>query len=327
VQLQYHPSTGRRAVSIVSLGPRGERALIAVASVAAVLAVSLWWTAPQLLVRTARKGGLPAAERELAESRAADARSRERATHVADRVISWGDDLSKIAFLYGVAPAEWPRALDPSRLVTPGNADPTEALEVYLRGLERGRAILEARESADPGLAARTPTRPPITDAPYEPAVLFGPRTSPWTGQPEFFCGLDLAAPEGSPVVAPAEGRVLFVGRARREQSPRLWQFGTLVVLTHGADLATVFGHLSDAAVVRGATVRRGDRLGAVGKTGWAVSPRLHYELWRREAGALRPTDPLFAILDRRLDGRHRSLREMRATSSPEPIGRLPGLP
>jgi murein DD-endopeptidase MepM/ murein hydrolase activator NlpD len=127
--------------------------------------------------------------------------------------------------------------------------------------------------------------------------------------------------------VAPAEGRVLFVGRARRDQSPRLWQFGTLVVLTHGADLATVFGHLSDATVRRGALVERGDRLGAVGKTGFAVSPRLHYELWRREGGELRPTDPLFAILDRRLDGRHRSLREMRATSAPEPIDRLPGLP
>jgi hypothetical protein len=327
VQLQYHPSTGRRAVSIVSLGPRGERALIAVAAVAAVLAVSLWWTAPQLLVRAARKGGLPAAERELAESRAAHARSRQRASRLADRALSWGDDLSKIAFLYGIAPAEWPRALDPSRLAPPGNADPTEALEIYFRGLERGRAILEARESAEPGLAARTPTLPPISGAPYEPAAFFGPRTSPWTGQPEFFCGLDLAAPEGSPVVAPAGGRVLFVGRARREQSPRLWQFGTLVVLSHGGDLATVFGHLSEAAVVRGATVRRGDRLGAVGRTGWAVSPRLHYELWRREGGSLRPTDPLFAILDRRLDGRHRSLREMRATSAPEPTDRLPGLP
>jgi murein DD-endopeptidase MepM/ murein hydrolase activator NlpD len=327
VQLQYHPSTGRRAVSIVSLGPRGERALILFVALAAVLAVSLWWTAPRVLARAARKGGLPAAESELARSRAGDARAREQASRLADRALSWGDDLSKIAFLYGVGPAEWPRALDPSRLSSSRNRDPAEALETYLRGLERARAILEARESADPALAARTPSLPPISAAPYEPAVLFGPRVSPWTGQPEFFSGLDLAAPEGSAVVAPAEGRVLFVGRARRDQSPRLWQFGTLVVLTHGADLATVFGHLSDATVRRGALVERGDRLGAVGKTGFAVSPRLHYELWRREGGELRPTDPLFAILDRRLDGRHRSLREMRATSAPEPIDRLPGLP
>ena len=145
--------------------------------------------------------------------------------------------------------------------------------------------------------------------------------------QEEFFCGLDLAAPEGTAVVAPADGRVVFTGRARRDLAPRLWQFGTLVVIAHGPGLATLFGHLDRAEVRRGDAVKRGQRLGVVGKTGWALSPRVHYELWRLESGRLRPTDPLFAILDGRLDDRHRSLEQMRATSAPEPWDPLPGLP
>jgi murein DD-endopeptidase MepM/ murein hydrolase activator NlpD len=149
---------------------------------------------------------------------------------------------------------------------------------------------------------------------------------SPWTGQPEFFGGLDLAAGEGAEVRAPAGGRVVFVGRARRDRSPRLWQFGTLVVVRHGPKLVTVYGHLGRADVRRDALVRRGDRLGLVGKSGWAVSPRLHYELWRLDGGELRPTDPLFAILDPRRDARHRTLRQMLATSAPGPAEELPGL-
>ncbi len=118
---------------------------------------------------------------------------------------------------------------------------------------------------------------------------------------------------------------MVFVGRARRERAPRLWQFGTLVVLAHGSRLATVFGHLARADVRRGESVRRGERIGAVGKSGWAVSPRLHYELWRREEGSFRPTDPLLAILDRRLDPRHRSLAQMVGNLGPRAGGRVAG--
>jgi murein DD-endopeptidase MepM/ murein hydrolase activator NlpD len=327
VEFQYHPSSGRRAVSVVSLGPRGERVFVALAALAAALALTLGVTAPLVLTRAARSSRLAPVERDLAMARVAERRSREQASRLAERALGWGDDLSKVAFLYGLAPAGWPRVLDPSRLIAAGAAGLPDALPPYLGGLERARTALEAAERGDPALPGRTPSVVPIRAVAYEPATLFGPRVSPWTGQPEFFCGLDLAAPEGSDVIAPAEGRVLFVGRARRDLAPRLWQFGTLVVLSHGPDLATVYGHLSRTDVRRGASVRRGDRLGGVGKTGWTVSPRLHYELWRREDGALRPTDPLFAILDRRLDPRHRSLGEMRATSAPVALEQLPGSP
>jgi murein DD-endopeptidase MepM/ murein hydrolase activator NlpD len=328
VELQYHPASGRRTVAAISLGRRGERILIFLVALAALLAVSLWWTVPAGLTRAVRWRESLTVARDLEISRADMVRAGGRVAALADRELAWGDDFAKIAFLYGVTPAGWPRVLDPARgiLAAPDGERLTEGLPVYLRGLERGRALLAAMEQGDPGLAARTPSIAPISGAIYEPAALFGPRVSPWTGQEEFFCGLDLAAAEGAAVVAPADGRVVFTGRARRETAPRLWQFGSLVVVVHGPEAATLFGHLLRIEVRRGERVRRGQRLGAVGRSGWALSPRLHYELWKPQEGVWRPTDPLFAILDRRLDARHRSLGQMLATSAPGPTDVLPGL-
>ena len=99
-----------------------------------------------------------------------------------------------------------------------------------------------------------------------------------------------------------------------------------MIVLSHGGRGATVFGHLSRIDVRRGQRVARGQRIGAVGSTGWAISPQLHYEFWRPERGTLRPTDPLFAALDRRLGRNPVSLEQMEATSAPGPLDPLPGL-
>jgi murein DD-endopeptidase MepM/ murein hydrolase activator NlpD len=325
VELQYHPATGRRTVAAVSLGPRGQRVLIFLAGTALLLAISLCWSVPAMLEREARQAQSRSTTESLAAARLDDEGIRARAAALAAREGEWGDELSRIAYLYGVSSARWPRALDPARgVLMRAEAGDAEALRTYLAALETGRSVLAAVEARDPGLPARTPSIVPVSGS-SEPAAFFGPRVSPWTGQDEFFCGLDLAAADGTPVVAPAEGRVAFVGRLKRERAPRLWQFGTIVVVIHGAETATLYGHLSRVEVRKGDRVRRGQRLGTVGKTGWALSPRLHYELWRGRAGELSPTDPLFAILDRRFDSRRRSLEQIRATSAPGPQETLPG--
>jgi murein DD-endopeptidase MepM/ murein hydrolase activator NlpD len=314
-------------VSAVSLGARGERIVIFLAAIGMFLSASLWWSVPAVLRRSGRKVESQTATKRLPAARDADARARVQTAAFAERELAWGDLLARVAFLYGIPPSRWPRALDPAWGLL-GGSDPerlASGLRDYLGGLERGRAVLAAVEADDPGLAARTPSIVPISGA-CEPAALFGPRVSPWTGQEEFFSGLDLAAPEGSAVVAPAQGRVVFAGRLRRERAPRLWQFGNLVVIAHGPETATLYGHLSRIEVRRGDRVRRGQRIGAVGRTGWAISPRLHYELWKPLEGGWRATDPEFAILDRRLDARRRSLEQMLATSAPGPAETLPGV-
>lgn len=93
--------------------------------------------------------------------------------------------------------------------------------------------------------------------------------------------GVDLAAPEGTPVVAAGEGVVLFAGEQRG--------YGQLVLLGHGADLVTVYAHTQENLVRSGERVERGQAIARVGRTGNASGPHLHFEV---RAGA-KACDPL----------------------------------
>lgn len=84
--------------------------------------------------------------------------------------------------------------------------------------------------------------------------------------------GLDIAAPTGTPVVAPADGMV------RLSAGPYLLE-GNIIVLDHGAGLVTNYVHLDSRAVKAGDRVRRGDRLGTIGTTGRSTGPHLHWGL------------------------------------------------
>jgi murein DD-endopeptidase MepM/ murein hydrolase activator NlpD len=84
--------------------------------------------------------------------------------------------------------------------------------------------------------------------------------------------GTDYAAPTGTPVQAAGDGRVSFAGRRGG--------YGNAVVLTHGSNVSTLYGHLSRFARIThvGAHVQQGDVIAYVGMTGLATGPHLHYE-------------------------------------------------
>jgi murein DD-endopeptidase MepM/ murein hydrolase activator NlpD len=84
--------------------------------------------------------------------------------------------------------------------------------------------------------------------------------------------GTDYAAPTGTPVHAAGDGRVSFAGRRGG--------YGNAVVLTHGGNVSTLYGHMSRFArnVHIGTHVQQGDVIGYVGMTGLATGPHLHYE-------------------------------------------------
>ena len=151
-------------------------------------------------------------------------------------------------------------------------------------------------------------------------------KTIDWTNEEEFLPGVEIASPAGASVVAPGDGTVAFAGTVKRSAGGRLWELGNVVILSHGARGATVFGHLGRIDVRRGQRVARGERLGTVGSSGWALSPQLHYEYWRPNGGSLRPTDPLFAMLDLRPAREPWSLAQMEATGAPDPLDPLPGI-
>ena len=114
----------------------------------------------------------------------------------------------------------------------------------------------------------------------------FGHRLDPVTGKRAFHPALDIAAPAGHPVTAPADGLVLRAGRDGG--------LGKAVSLSHGFGISTQYGHLARVEVRPGQRVRRGEVLGYVGNSGRATGYHLHYEV--HVDG--KPVDPLSYILD-----------------------------
>jgi hypothetical protein len=82
--------------------------------------------------------------------------------------------------------------------------------------------------------------------------------------------GLDIAAPEGAPVVAPAPGIIRLV-------APDFFLTGGTVILDHGFGVQSVFIHMKRVDVTDGQAVKQGDPIGQVGKTGRATGPHLHW--------------------------------------------------
>jgi murein DD-endopeptidase MepM/ murein hydrolase activator NlpD len=84
--------------------------------------------------------------------------------------------------------------------------------------------------------------------------------------------GLDIAAPTGSPVLAPADGVVTLV-------HPDMYFSGGTIVLDHGQGLSSTFLHLSRTLVEAGTTVSKGDLIAEIGATGRASGPHLDWRM------------------------------------------------
>lgn len=83
--------------------------------------------------------------------------------------------------------------------------------------------------------------------------------------------GIDISAPVGTPIYAPANGRVVFAGVQRG--------YGLTVVLEHEGELTTLFGHNSKIFVKEGDVVSKGDKIAQVGNSGRSTGPHVHYEV------------------------------------------------
>jgi murein DD-endopeptidase MepM/ murein hydrolase activator NlpD len=102
-------------------------------------------------------------------------------------------------------------------------------------------------------------------------ASSFGERQDPINGEGAFHPGIDIDAPWGTPVHAAGDGDVMGMTLGAG--------YGRQVVIDHGHDLLTLYGHLSSIAVLPGQHVTRGQVIGYVGQTGRATGPHLHYEV------------------------------------------------
>ena len=84
--------------------------------------------------------------------------------------------------------------------------------------------------------------------------------------------GTDIAAASGTPVKAPARGKVVVIDNVQLR--------GNVLTLDHGLGVYTTYAHLSAIAVKVGDMVERGQQIGRVGSTGLSTGPHLHWELW-----------------------------------------------
>ena len=168
---------------------------------------------------------------------------------------------------------------------TPPTIDPIVMHEMdrNVSALTARSARLEAFYQDQTVLLASTPSVWPVRG--YLSAG-FGNRIDPFTNQRDFHPGLDISAPVGTKVQAPADGVVVSVGQKGG--------YGNSIIIEHGFGIVTRYGHLSGFNVKPGQRVKRGDVIGFVGDTGRSTAPHLHYEVWVRDQAQ----NPIQYILD-----------------------------
>jgi murein DD-endopeptidase MepM/ murein hydrolase activator NlpD len=275
------------------------------------------------LAVTPRAVGHLLLEEELPQARITRERIGHRLAALRDRFLLLEEDVDeqrqrveKIRIAYGLAAAMEPLPVSPidpkafpSSIFLPlieETATLATRARIEVVELEAKVAALRAFEEASPERVAFTPSLSPLSGE-FVLTSVFGYRRSAFTEAPEYHSGVDLAAAVGTPVLAPADGRVVYVGKFVVARDSTWWRLGNVVALRHGDDLMTIYGHLDRVAVRRGQTVARGDLLAEIGESGVIANPHLHYGVWRRRAGAdveaaFEPTDPRLLMLDRQWD-------------------------
>jgi murein DD-endopeptidase MepM/ murein hydrolase activator NlpD len=114
----------------------------------------------------------------------------------------------------------------------------------------------------------------------------FGWRRDPFTGRRQYHRGLDVSAPEGTPIHAPADGIVV--------KTETNGGYGKVIYISHGDGLVTRYGHVSAYKARPGQRVSRGDVVALVGNTGRSTAPHLHYEVLLQG----KPVNPMKFISD-----------------------------
>jgi len=137
------------------------------------------------------------------------------------------------------------------------------ALENRYRGLEADLSMQALVKSVTPSML---PVRGYMTDG-------HGMRPDPFNRSArDYHTGVDISAPHGTRVVAPADGTVVFAGYRAG--------YGNVIVIDHKFGVITRFGHLSKYNVQPGQRISRSDVIGYVGSTGRSTGPHLHFEIW-----------------------------------------------
>jgi murein DD-endopeptidase MepM/ murein hydrolase activator NlpD len=256
----------------------------ALATLLSVLAISLTGGA---ITRRGEVARLRSQNKELA---AVNERLAETISDVQSRLDDFEEQTAKLALATGMetlADARGDRVVPSDRFGSGGQYDRVPGSPEVLR--IQGDWIASQLSEVEKALARRdevwaaTPSIAPamglMTDG-------FGGRLDPVTRRHAIHRGLDISARRGTPVIAPADGVVVFTGLSGG--------LGKTIRIAHGLGYTTVYGHLDTIEVEPGEEVRRGAKIGTLGNSGRSTGPHLHYEV-HVDGEAV---NPLYYILD-----------------------------
>jgi murein DD-endopeptidase MepM/ murein hydrolase activator NlpD len=155
-------------------------------------------------------------------------------------------------------------------------------------------------------LLASTPAIQPVSNKDLNRVASgFGNRIDPVYKTVKFHAGLDFSAPQGTPIYATADGRVIHSGN-------RGDGYGNYVIINHGYGYETLYGHMVRVKARGGQTVKRGEVIGWVGSTGKSTGPHLHYEV--HKGG--RPLDPIYFFYNDLSPEQYQQILKLAASSN-----------
>ena len=153
-------------------------------------------------------------------------------------------------------------------------------LSAQMKSFESIEEMVKNKEA----LIAATPAIQPISNKDLSRiASGFGYRIDPVYKTTKMHAGLDFAAPQGTPIYATADGVVTTAEFSAGG-------YGNHVIIDHGFNYETLYGHMYRIRAQAGQRVKRGEVIGWVGSTGKSTGPHLHYEVHKRGI----PVDPIY---------------------------------
>jgi murein DD-endopeptidase MepM/ murein hydrolase activator NlpD len=246
--------------------------LVGVLSIGGLLIPDLLWTTSSL------RASLTQSQRENAELRDTNERFDDSITDLRGKLADIETKAAKFALMVGVEDVATPQlaaggsSFDVQGLAPRASAPILQGEIDTLRDrsgqLESSFQVLDTAFQKQALTLSSTPSIFPVR------GLLgngYGWRRDPFTGIRDFHRGLDIIAPPGTKVVAPADGIVTRVGRAGG--------FGKSVLLSHGQGIVTRYGHLQATQVKVGQRVKRRESIATVGSTGRSTGAHLHYEV------------------------------------------------
>jgi murein DD-endopeptidase MepM/ murein hydrolase activator NlpD len=177
-----------------------------------------------------------------------------------------GEEVSPQAFSF---PPELPSRVNPERPNLTNSARPPclsrhEISKIYT-DLDQIIKTLQNKQQE----MEHTPSISPVDPQKSWISSGYGIRISPFTGKKRLHLGIDIAGWKGTPIVATANGKVIFVGKSRT--------LGLMARIRHDSTFTTEYAHLLKAAVKKGQYVKRGEMIGYMGNSGWSMGYHVHY--------------------------------------------------